>query len=97
MSRQKWLTILLSDASTFFWGNPIKALFSVMLTFFSFSLSLTFDLNIQCFYFGAYEIFFLCLDCVPHDRRSLQLSKSCISLQLFEITNGRQKDEWNQA
>jgi len=32
-----------------------------------------------------------------HDRRSLQLSKSCISLQLFEITNGRQKDEFNQA
>ena len=32
-----------------------------------------------------------------HDRRSLQLSKSCISLQLFEITNGRQKDELNQA
>ena len=28
-----------------------------------------------------------------HDRRSLQLSKSCISSQLFEITNGRQKDE----
>ena len=32
-----------------------------------------------------------------HDRRSLQLSESCISLQLFEITNGRQKDELNQA
>ena len=32
-----------------------------------------------------------------HDLRSLQLSKSCISLQLFEITNGRQKDELNQA
>ena len=32
-----------------------------------------------------------------HDRRSLQLSKSCISLQLFEISNGLQKDEFNQA
>ena len=30
------------------------------------------------------------------DRRSLQLSKSCISLQPFERTNGRQKDELNQ-
>ena len=32
-----------------------------------------------------------------HDRRSLQIFKSCISFQLFEITNGRQKDELNQA
>ena len=32
-----------------------------------------------------------------HGLRNLQLSKSCISLQLFEITNGQQKDELNQA
>ena len=32
-----------------------------------------------------------------HDRRSLQLSKSYISLELFEITNGRQKHDLNQA
>ena len=32
-----------------------------------------------------------------HGRRNLQLSKSCISLQLFEMKNGQQKDELNQA
>ena len=32
-----------------------------------------------------------------HGRRSLHISKSCTALQLFERTNGRQKDEMNQA
>ena len=31
-----------------------------------------------------------------HDRRSLQFSKSCISLQPFQRTNGRQKGELNK-
>ena len=33
----------------------------------------------------------VCLIVGSHGRRSWQLSKSCISLQLFERTNGRQK------
>ena len=32
-----------------------------------------------------------------HDRRSLQLFKSCKSLQPFERTNVRQKDELDEA
>ena len=38
-----------------------------------------------------------CLIVGSHDHRNLQLSKSCISLQLFERINGRQKEELKQA